>query len=220
MTVNRDLNGARRIGGKMVPVERTSRVLLPIVSAIDHGGKTLLRIDGSVEAMPGAANGQYLTPGGFSPNAAQATDIRGAAGQSAWTPMLAPEQDGTRTLIKVTDWFGGTGTKPATGYMALGGIVADKAQGFNFNAAKRVMVLSGQTAANGSVNIPFGVTFPAPPNVRALPATTAVLSGPTRTTVSNITTTGCTVTVQQQAILTGVLSLLVGATANIIVIEA
>lgn len=219
--ITRDLRGAVRIAGKMVPVERSSRVLLPLVSVVQANGRSVLRIDGSVEAPQGAVTGQYLTDHGqFTVDPAQATDIRGGAGQSAWTPMLAPEQDGTRTLIKVADWFGGTGTKPATGYMALGGIVADKAQAFNFNAAKRVLVLSAQTNASGVATISFGTTFATPPNVRALPATTAVLSGATRSTISNVTTTQCTVTVQQQAVITGVISLLTGATANVIVVEA
>jgi len=217
----RDIQHARRVDKQMIPVERSSRVLLPLVSVVQAGGRSVLRIDGSVEAPQGAVTGQYLTDHGqFTADPAQATDIRGGAGVSAWTPMLAPEQDGTRTLIKVADWFGGTGEKPATGYMATGGIVADKAQAFNFNAAKRVFVLSATTNASGVATVTFPVAFAAPPNVRALPATTAVLSGPTRSTISNITTTGCTVTVQQQAILTGLLSVLAGATANVIVIEA
>lgn len=217
----RDIKDARRVSKQMVPVERSSRVLLPLVSVVQKNGRSVLRIDGSVEAPQGAVTGQYLTDQGrFTTDPAQATDIRGDEGQSAWTPMLAPEQDGTRTLIKVADWFGGTGTKPATGYMAAGGMVADKAQAFNFNAAKRVLVLSAQTNASGVATINFGTTFAAPPNVRALPATTAVLSGATRSTVSNVTTTQCTVTVQQQAVLTGLVSLLTGATANVIVVEA
>lgn len=145
----------------------------------------------------------------------------GTNGTNGWTPILLPEQDGTRTLLKVADWVGGSGTKPTAGqYLAAGAYVADKALAFNFNTAKRVRIYSATTNASGVATIDYsalGLTVA--PQVAALPATTPVLSGPTRSTVSTVTTTGCSVTVQQQAILTGVLSLLVGATANVVVIE-
>lgn len=147
----------------------------------------------------------------------------GSNGANGWTPVLAPEQDGTRTLLKVMDWANGSGTKPATGmYLATSGYVTAKADAFNFNAAKRVFARSAQTNAQGVAAIVFGVTpaFTAPPVVIPLPATTAVLSGPTRSTVSNVTVSGCSVTVQQQTVLSGVVSLLAGATANVLVIEA
>lgn len=38
-----------------------------------------------------------------------------------WTPVLAAEADGTRTVVKVADWIGGTGSKPATGYIGGSG---------------------------------------------------------------------------------------------------
>lgn len=34
-----------------------------------------------------------------------------------WTPVLVAEADGARTVVKVADWIGGTGSKPATGYI-------------------------------------------------------------------------------------------------------
>ncbi len=146
-------------------------------------------------------------------------ETKGPTGDDGWTPVLAGELDGTRTLIRVMDWTGGQGVKPEAGmYIGATGYVA-KAQAFNFNVAKRVFVASAQTNAQGVASISFGVTFATSPQVLALPATTAVLSGPTRSTVSNITTTGCQVTVQQQAVLTGLLSVLAGATANVIVVE-
>ncbi|MFV1919130.1 hypothetical protein VPH46_06825 [Sphingomonas sp. MJ1 (PH-R8)] len=147
----------------------------------------------------------------------------GNNGVNGWTPVLAPEADGTRTLLKVMDWLSGGGTKPQTGmYLSSGGYVTDKALAFNFNAAKRVVARSAATNSSGVATITFGVTPPyaAPPAVVPLPATTNVLSGPTMTRITNITATGCTATVSQQAILTGVVSALSGATANVLVIEA
>ncbi|QUT07907.1 hypothetical protein KFK14_11260 [Sphingobium phenoxybenzoativorans] len=150
-----------------------------------------------------------------------ASTVPGPEGNDGWTPVLAGELDGVRTLIKVADWTGGEGGKPATGmYIGTTGYVSSKAAAFNFNASKRVMVYSAQTNAQGVATIDYSAMgFANAPAVRALPATTAVLSGPTRSSPSSITKDGCLVTVQQQAILTGVLSLLAGATANVLVIE-
>lgn len=147
--------------------------------------------------------------------------INGANGVNGWTPVLAPEQDGTRTLLKVMDWAGGSGTKPQAGmYLATTGYVAAKADAFNFNSAKRVMMLQATTNASGFATFNLApYEFANIPSAVALPATTAVLSGPTRSTVSSVTKTAATVTVQQQAILTGLISLLAGATANLFVVE-
>ncbi len=145
----------------------------------------------------------------------------GPGGHNGWSAVFGGEADGTRTLVRVVDWIGGQGPKPAIGmYIGPAGYVAAKADAFNFNASKRVMILSGATNAQGVAMIPFNVTFAVPPAVRALPATTAILSGATRSTVGMVSTTQCVVTVQQQAALTGIVSLLAGATANVIVIEA
>lgn len=55
-----------------------------------------------------------------------------------WTPILAAESDGTRTVIKVDDWIGGTGAKPGTGYIpptGSGSLSPDPTGGFNFREA-------------------------------------------------------------------------------------
>lgn len=145
----------------------------------------------------------------------------GSDGTNGWTPVLLPEQDGTRTLLKVADWVNGSGAKPSAGmYLAAGAYVTDKAAAFNFNSSKRVIPMSAQTNASGLATINYAaMNFSVAPVVIALPATTAVLSGATRSTVGSITKTTATVTVQQQAVLTGIVSLLTGATANVLVIE-
>jgi len=145
----------------------------------------------------------------------------GTNGSNGWTPVLLPEQDGTRTLLKVADWVNGSGAKPAAGmYLAAGAYVIDKASAFNFNSSKRVIPMSAQTNASGVATINYAsLNFTVAPVVIVLPATTAVLSGATRSVASGITKTSATVTVQQQALLTGVVSLLAGATANVLVIE-
>ena len=147
----------------------------------------------------------------------------GAGGDNGWTPVLAGEADGVRTLIKVVDWTGGEGTKPQTGmYLGTTGYVMTKAQAFNFNAAKRVLPFSGgPTNSSGVAQISFAsASFVNPPVVVPLAATTTALSGATNTTISNITKDGCTATVRGASLLTGTVTFLVGATANVLAIES
>ena len=55
--------------------------------------------------------------------------VQGLAGLHGWTPKFAVVTDGTRRVQQVVDWFGGTGSKPATGeYVGATGLVADIAQ--------------------------------------------------------------------------------------------
>ena len=47
----------------------------------------------------------------------------GQDGRNGWTPRLAVVSDGERRVLQVSDWFGGTGTKPATGqYISASGL--------------------------------------------------------------------------------------------------
>lgn len=48
----------------------------------------------------------------------------GAAGSAGWTPVFALASDGARRVQQVSDWTGGSGTKPATGqYVGASGLV-------------------------------------------------------------------------------------------------
>lgn len=48
----------------------------------------------------------------------------GADGNNGWSPVWAIVADGERRVVEITDWTGGTGTKPGTGYLGVAGIVA------------------------------------------------------------------------------------------------
>jgi len=56
-------------------------------------------------------------------------DLRG------WTPVFSTVQDGTRTVIRITDWTGGQEQKPPIGYLGDNGIVADIALARNIKGA-------------------------------------------------------------------------------------
>jgi hypothetical protein len=152
-------------------------------------------------------------------------DLTGPTGPNGWTPTFAGEADGTRTLLKVIDWTGGKGAKPALGYVGgtgATGLVA-KAAAFNFNALKRVDIFTAQTAAvTGIAPIVFDPPFATLP-AKALPtAIPNVLAGPIKAEIvaGSLTKTGCQVKVTQQALVGGLITALAGATVNVIVIEA
>lgn len=141
-------------------------------------------------------------------------------GNSAWTPMLAIEADGTARYLKVVDWMGGTGTKPATGYIGTDGVPTTKAKAPNLNAAKRVAFFSGVSVTNGIATITF-TGYTAAPTVAVVGATPAVLLGAVKAELvsGSITKDGCQVKVTT-ASLAGVVSALVGATVTVLTIEA
>ncbi|MGE6693358.1 hypothetical protein ACQKE8_13045 [Sphingobium limneticum] len=153
-----------------------------------------------------------------------ASTIPGPVGNAAWSPMLAGEADGVRTLIKVIDWFGGQGDKPAAGmYIGAAGYVTTKAAAFNFNSAKRFAILTGITNAQGIAAITFGTMFDSAavaPSIGfwAIPAT--AVGGVKATQVAGtLSKAGVQIKVEAPNILTAVLGLLVGATVFVIAIE-
>jgi len=144
------------------------------------------------------------------------------AGPNGWSPVFAGEADGTRTLMRVMDWTGGQGTKPDMGmYIGAAGYVTTKAAAFNFNIQKRVRAYSATTGAGGVAVIDYtAMGFTTPPQVLALSATGTVVTAPTRATVYDVTTTTAKVKVEAMTILTSLWNALLGATANVLVIEA
>ena len=98
-----------------------------------------------------------------------------------------------------------------------------KAPAFNFNSPKRFDIFSAQTAAGtGIASVVFEPPFASAP-AKALPsAIPNVLAGPIRAEIvaGSVTKAGCQVKVTQQALVTGLVTALVGATVNVIAIEA
>ena len=62
----------------------------------------------------------------------QLTGTSGLAGNNGWTAEITIVSDGERRVQQVADWFGGTGTKPATGqYIGATGFEDDIADGID-----------------------------------------------------------------------------------------
>ena len=54
-----------------------------------------------------------------------ATGATGTDGDDGWSPIFSAADDGARRVLQVSDWTGGTGTKPTTGlYVGASGLTA------------------------------------------------------------------------------------------------
>lgn len=68
----------------------------------------------------------------------------------AWTPVIGVEQQGNDLAFTITDWFGGSGTKPDTGYIGASGIVETFAEANLVNIA---ISLAGQNVYIGDYEV-------------------------------------------------------------------
>ena len=79
-------------------------------------------------------NSAYLSLGQLA--ARGANGGAGVDGADGWSPILAAEADGSRRVLRVVDWTGGEGTKPATGsYIGATGFVATAAEAQDIRGA-------------------------------------------------------------------------------------
>lgn len=69
----------------------------------------------------------------------------GTDGRNGWSPILALIADGAaRTVVRIQDWVGGTGTKPAAGrYIGALGLVTDIADAVNIHGPQGVQGTQG-----------------------------------------------------------------------------
>jgi hypothetical protein len=81
-----------------------------------------------------------------------------AKGNAGWSPKLTSEADGaTRVVWKVTDWTGGQGTKPVTGYIAAdGSTVETAAAAYDFFGPISAVLTGLKSAAEGSASTALG----------------------------------------------------------------
>lgn len=98
-----------------------------------------------------------------------------------WTPILAVATDGSRKVLEVTGWTGGSGTAPATGvYVGTSGYVANIASAVDISGASSVTwggitgTLSSQTDLQNALDLKANL---------ANPTFTGTVSGITNTMV-------------------------------------
>jgi hypothetical protein len=148
------------MGGEgAIPADLSQRVA---TAAGAWNADAIQRIDWWTGAIDGGPNGDGLYPminaAGVTtlfPSLAKILDST-AKGNAGWSPRLTSEADGTtRVVWKVTDWTGGQGTKPATGYIAAdGSIVGTAAAAYDFfgviSATLTTLKSAAETARAGA----------------------------------------------------------------------
>lgn len=114
-----------------------------------------------------------------SAGSAGATGSAGANGTNGWAPILAVVTDGARRVLQVSDWTGGTGSKPATGdYVGAAGLTAVLASAVDIRGATGA---NGSNGTNGNTQKPLTVILPGSGDTPTLFYTNAI------TTLSKIT---------------------------------
>lgn len=88
---------------------------------------------------------------------------QGAQGYQGYSPVFALVSDGVREVVKVVDWTGGQGPKPAINqFVGIGGLVSNIAQAINVKGAddtsKSVILSSNQEASNNAFYVADFVT--------------------------------------------------------------
>lgn len=77
-----------------------------------------------------------------------ATGATGANGNNGWTPSLRTEVRGADEIVlQIIDWTGGSGTKPAVGYLSSTGLVT------NINNATNIRGIQGLQGVQGEQGI-------------------------------------------------------------------
>ena len=80
-----------------------------------------------------------------------ATGAKGADGFNGWTPQIRTATRGLDIVLQVSDWFGGSGTKPTTlGYIGETGIVGNINNALSIRGNKGDKGDTGLTGATGA----------------------------------------------------------------------
>ncbi|MBC6444632.1 MAG: tail fiber protein [Alphaproteobacteria bacterium GM202ARS2] len=114
-------------GPQGIPGDAADHGWSPQFALASDGARRVLQVSGWIGGTgTPPATGMYVGASGLVADIGDGIDIRGVAGSNGWTPRLSVAIDGERRVFRVTDWVGGTGTKPATGlYLGMTGLVAD-----------------------------------------------------------------------------------------------
>src|SRR5690606_11629685 len=109
----------------VTPIASGQPVRLSFVRAVDEGAK-------GDQGDPGA-------------NGADGDD-----GDDGWSPVFSIQNDGDRRVLRLDDWVGGTGTKPATGdYVGASGLTNDIAQAIDIRGPQGLQGSKGDQGDPG-----------------------------------------------------------------------
>ena len=79
-----------------------------------------------------------------------ATGATGASGANGWTPSIRTEVRGTDELVlRIIDWTGGSGTKPAVGYLSSTGLVTNISNATNIRGTQGIQGVRGEQGLQG-----------------------------------------------------------------------
>ena len=79
-----------------------------------------------------------------------ATGATGATGNNGWTPSIRTEVRGADELVlRVIDWTGGSGTKPAVGYLSSTGLVTNISNATNIRGTQGLQGIQGEQGIQG-----------------------------------------------------------------------
>lgn len=79
-----------------------------------------------------------------------ATGATGASGANGWTPSIRTEVRGTDELVlRIIDWTGGSGTKPAVGYLSSTGLVTNISNATNIRGTQGLQGVQGIQGIQG-----------------------------------------------------------------------
>ena len=78
----------------------------------------------------------------------------GTDGDNGWSPILSIESDDDRRVLRIVDWAGGEGTKPATGdYIGPTGLVSDPANAVDIRGPQGEDGADGDDGANDLLSL-------------------------------------------------------------------
>ena len=89
--------------------------------------------------------------------------IQGNPGEDAndgWSPVFSVLADGERRVLQVSDWVGGTGTKPTTGqYVGISGLVDDIENGVDIRGPRGLQGFPGIPGRDSVGDVQFSYGF-------------------------------------------------------------
>jgi hypothetical protein len=176
-------------------------VLVSTVSVIKG-----LSLGGSFAGLSLPANGRSLTVVRSPGQARIIRTARGPSGWNGWTPVLSVD-DATappKRLMKVIDWLGGGGEKPAVGsWVAVGGLTANSSTASDFGGAATAATIAATTAAVAATSAATAATADSVAKTAlAVTATTnanAATTAATAATADSVTKTALAVTATTNA---------------------